>query len=148
MIVYDADGAVVGRLAAQVAKKSLAGEEVAVVNVEKAVITGSSPRIYEKFRDRRNIQQKSNPEESVKWPRRPDLLFKRILKGMLPKKKARGRVAFKLVKAHLGVPKEFAALPKEKWGVKPIRGSKTTLLNLCEQLGWESKGLLKGGTVA
>ncbi len=139
MIVFDADGAVVGRLCTYVAKKALAGEEVAVVNVEKAFLSGDPQRIYYDYKARRDIQQKANPEESTKWPRRPDYLFKRILKGMLPKHKARGADALKRVKAFIGVPKELEAAGKQKYGVKSVSVKKITLQELCARLGWGTR---------
>lgn len=139
MIVFDAQDAVVGRLCTQVAKKALAGEEVAVVNAEKAFLSGDPKGVYSEYQARRGIQQKANPEESAKWPRRPDYLFKRILKGMLPKKKARGAQALKRVKAYIGVPKELEAAKKEKYGVKSVSAKKITLQELCERLGWGTR---------
>ncbi len=41
MVVIDADGAVVGRLGARVAKLLLAGTQVEVINADKAVMLGS-----------------------------------------------------------------------------------------------------------
>ena len=38
--VYDAEQMIVGRLGAKVAKAALLGEDVIIVNAEKAVITG------------------------------------------------------------------------------------------------------------
>ncbi|MEK6954289.1 MAG: 50S ribosomal protein L13 [Candidatus Micrarchaeota archaeon] len=108
MIVIDADGAIVGRLAAIVAKRSLQGEEVVIVNAEKAVISGDPLKTKEKYYNRRQMTNKANPAEAAKWPRRPDLLLKRIITGMLPKHSGRGKAAGSRIKAFLGVPKEYA----------------------------------------
>jgi large subunit ribosomal protein L13 len=139
MIVFDAEGAVAGRLASFAVKKALAGEEVVVVNCEKAVITGSPDSIISKYEARRGITQKANPEDAAKWPRRPDLLFKRIVQGMIPKKKARGAAAFKRIKAYVGVPTEFASVQKQKAGMRPVRSKSITLLKICAGLGWANK---------
>ena len=40
-VVIDAENAVVGRLASRVAKLALMGEDVLVVNAEKAIMTGN-----------------------------------------------------------------------------------------------------------
>ena len=42
-----------------------------------------------------------------KYPRRPDDIFRRTVRGMIPYKKPKGREAFKGLKVYVGVPKEF-----------------------------------------
>ncbi|MFH1750478.1 MAG: 50S ribosomal protein L13 [Candidatus Micrarchaeota archaeon] len=107
MIIYDAQGAIVGRLAAIAAKKALQGEEIIIVNAENAVISGDPLKTVSIYYKRRGMTQKANPEHASKWPRRPDLLLKRIISGMLPKHSGRGKAAASRIKAYLGVPKEF-----------------------------------------
>ncbi|HZD43019.1 MAG TPA: 50S ribosomal protein L13, partial [Methanomicrobiales archaeon] len=46
------------------------------------------------------------------FPRRPDHILKRTIRGMLPYKRARGSEAFKRVKVYVGVPAEFAAVER------------------------------------
>lgn len=138
MIVFDATNAVVGRLTATVAKKALAGEDVVVVNCEKALVTGDPTFTIAKYKARRGITQKANPEHAAKWPRRPDLLFKRIARGMLPKKKARGKNALRKIRVFVGVPKEFEAAEKQQSGVRSTRSKSISLLELCKRLGWRT----------
>ncbi|HLC48171.1 MAG TPA: 50S ribosomal protein L13 [Candidatus Norongarragalinales archaeon] len=107
MIIYDATGAIAGRLAAIVAKMSLQGMEVVIVNAEMAVISGNPLQVRGVFSKRREMTNKANPEEASKWPRRPDLLLKRIITGMLPKHSGRGKAAASRIKAYIGVPKEY-----------------------------------------
>lgn len=42
--VINGDGLLLGRLASLVAQRGLAGEEIAIVNAEKAIISGSQDR--------------------------------------------------------------------------------------------------------
>jgi len=49
MIVLDATGLVLGRLASVTAKSLLAGEEIKIVNAEKAIITGSKDYIFQRL---------------------------------------------------------------------------------------------------
>ena len=137
-IVFDATDAIVGRLCAKAMKEALNGKTVTILNAEKAVISGSAVNLKALFMARRGVQQKSNPEHSPVWPRRPDLLFKKIISGMAPKKKQSGAMALKRVKIYLGVPKEFAGKTAEKYGVKLSfpRAGRTTLKELCILLGW------------
>ncbi len=106
-MIIDAENAIVGRLSAIVAKKALQGEEVIIVNAEKAVISGDPLKIKAVYYKRRQMTQKANPENASKWSRRPDLLLKKIISGMLPKHSARGKAALARIKAFLGVPEEY-----------------------------------------
>lgn len=107
-IVYDAKDKVLGRLASTVAKELLNGKQVAVINAEKAFISGDKLKIAKRYRVRLNLQEKENPEHSPYWPRRPDMLVRRIIRGMLPyHKKPSGKAAYKRLRVFVGVPKEL-----------------------------------------
>lgn len=107
-IVYDAKDKVLGRLASTVAKELLKGKSVAVINADKAFISGDRMSIASKYRTRLGLQEKENPEHSPSWPRRPDMLVKRIIRGMLPyHKKPSGKAAFKRLRVFVGAPKEL-----------------------------------------
>lgn len=104
MTVIDANGLIMGRLSSVVAKKLLAGEEVAVVNAEKAVISGSKVKTYTDYKHIRDIGTK---EFGPYFPKRPDRILKRTIRGMLPYKRARGRDAMSRLKIHVGIPSEL-----------------------------------------
>ncbi len=107
MIVIDASGLVAGRLASFAAEKALKKERVVIVNAEKAVISGNKSAVVRRFKKRIDLRAKGNPEKGPKYPKRADMLLRRIIRGMLPFKKARGREAFKRVMVFIGVPAEF-----------------------------------------
>lgn len=104
MKIYDATNKILGRLCSIVAKDLLNGEEVFVVNVEKAVISGEPQKIIEKYKIRRSI---GDPHKGPFFPRYPDEIFRRTVRGMLPFKKPKGRKAFKRLKVFIGLPEEF-----------------------------------------
>ncbi|MFH0971966.1 MAG: 50S ribosomal protein L13 [Candidatus Micrarchaeota archaeon] len=106
-MIIDATDAIVGRLATVAAKSALQGEEVVILNAEKAVISGDPLKTASKYYNRRGMTQKANPENAAKWPRRADLMFKRIIRGMLPKHSPRGKAAEGRIMVYLGVPKGF-----------------------------------------
>jgi len=108
--VVDADGLLLGRLASIVARRSLAGEEIAIVNAEKAVISGTRVRVLANYNQKR---QRGSKEGGPFFPRRPDHIMKRTIRGMLPYKRERGIEAFKRVKVYVGVPREFADAQRE-----------------------------------
>ncbi len=105
LIVLDASNLIVGRFASWVAKQALLGNKVAVVNSEKAIITGDKYQIAEKYRYQRREIGKQNRGPFIS--RLPDRFLRRIIKKMLPFKKTRGREAFQRVMCYLGVPEEF-----------------------------------------
>ncbi len=97
-----------GRLASVVSQKLLEGEKVVVLNAEKIMITGSKEWTYNRYKQRIDRASISNPRDmGPKYPRRPDDIFRRTVRGMLPYKKSKGREAFKGFKAFVGIPREF-----------------------------------------
>ncbi|WP_181691790.1 50S ribosomal protein L13 [Natronomonas sp. LN261] len=101
-VVVDARNCILGRVASQIAELALDGERVAVVNAEDAVITGGEEDIMSVYRKRNEVGSNRGPH----YPTRPDRLFKRSVRGMLPYKTTRGREAFENVRIYLGNPYE------------------------------------------
>ncbi len=114
--VIDGTGHVAGRLASIIAKRLLNGETIVVVNAEKIIITGKKNRVLEKFLKRiSEWRTYYNPEKrGPKYPRTPDRIFKRMVRGMLPHKKPRGREALKRLRVYVGVPREFRDVEPER----------------------------------
>lgn len=112
--VIDASNAILGRLGTNVAKRLLKREVIHVVNAEKIVITGREEDIMEKYKTRRSMSAKANPHYGPKYPRVPDRIVKRAIRGMLPWKTPRGKTAFKGLRVHIGVPAELAGASPEK----------------------------------
>lgn len=105
--VFDASDKILGRLSSTVAKRLLMGKRVAVINAERAVVSGDKAGIRERYRERLNLQEKENPEHSPYWSRRSDLLVKRVIRGMLPYRKPRGKAAYHNLRVFAGVPDAF-----------------------------------------
>jgi large subunit ribosomal protein L13 len=102
--VVDASGLVLGRAASLIAKRLLKGETIVVVNAEKSVVVGGRAQVlahYTAARARGSVR--SGPH----FPRYPDRIFRRTVRGMLPHLKTRGRVAFGRLEVHIGVPDEW-----------------------------------------
>ncbi|NUN11367.1 50S ribosomal protein L13 [Candidatus Micrarchaeota archaeon] len=138
MKVYDADGVIAGRLAAQIVKDLKKNEDVVVVNVEKAVISGPLTRTVKVYADKRNMTNKSNPEHAKKFPRRPDFFFKKIVSGMLPKTSRRDDLLKKL-KAYVGVPKEYEGQGKNELKKKEaLRIRHASILEITQKLGFKA----------
>ena len=108
-MIINGEGHILGRLASVVSKKLLEGEEVVVLNAEKIMLTGNKDWAYAKYKQRVDRKSISNPRDlGPKYPRRPEDIFRRTVRGMLPFKKSKGNVAFKGLKAFVGVPEEYA----------------------------------------
>ncbi len=105
--LIDGSDKVLGRLSSSVAKLLLKGNKVNLVNAEKIVISGHTLSILSNYKQRMDLKDKANPEHSPYWSRRADLFVKRVIRGMLPYKKPKGKDAFKLLKVYTGIPKEF-----------------------------------------
>ena len=131
--VVDASGAVLGRMASIVAKRLLNGEEIAIVNSEKAIITGDEQSIKEEYKNKREIgTQRKGPF----FPRMPHLIVKRTVRGMLPYQQPKGRQALKRLKCYIGVPEEYKDVEKEKIGLPEKKPYKyMTIEELSRYLG-------------
>jgi large subunit ribosomal protein L13 len=99
-VVIDARDCILGRVASQVAERALDGERIAVVNAERAVVTGRREDVIGTFEQRREVGSDRGPA----YPTRPDRIMKRSIRGMLPYKTTRGREAFEGVRVYMGNP--------------------------------------------
>jgi len=111
VIVIDAEGAILGRMATHVASRLLKGEEISIINSEKAIITGKKKSIKERYQKKRHL---GTYRKGPFFPRMPDMLVKRTVRGMIPYQTPHGRAAFKRLKCYIGIPKEFETKDKEK----------------------------------
>ncbi|MFO8109365.1 MAG: 50S ribosomal protein L13 [Thermoplasmata archaeon] len=133
MKVYNGEEKILGRLATQVAKDILDGEEVRLVNAEKVFIVGNKGMILSKYRKNR---ERGKQMRGPFYPRRPERIFTRTVRGMLPYQKPRGRRALKRFRAYIGVPSEFQDSKIIVPDVKDAEGSKgVTLGEVSSYLG-------------
>jgi len=109
--IIDAQGAILGRLCTSVAKRLLKGEEIRVVNAEKAIVSGKKVMIKAHYKHEREV---GTYRKGPFYPRMPDQIVKRTVRGMIPYQEPHGRVAFKRLKCYIGVPKEFVGQSFEK----------------------------------
>ncbi len=131
MIVIDGKDAILGRLAAFTAKEALKGEDVAIVNCEKIIITGNKAFTRENFLEKR--RRVGSTQRGPKISRTNEKIVKRVIRGMLPNYRVgRGAVAFKKIKCYAGVPAEFKEAKKIVLG-KPHRISRNKFM-LVEEL--------------
>jgi len=105
MAVIDANNLILGRMASIVAQRLLKGEEINIINAEKAIISGRRDTTFERYK---KYVARGSREFGPHFPRRPDQLVKRTIRGMIPHKKMTGREAFDRLKVYIGVPPELS----------------------------------------
>jgi large subunit ribosomal protein L13 len=111
VVVINADKHILGRLSTNVAKRLLNGEEVIVVNAEKAIITGNRDDVFENYTAKYKRGKQIN---GPFFPKRADLILKRTVRGMIPFKSSRGREVYRNLKVFVGVPKDMTSAKMEK----------------------------------
>jgi len=109
--IIDAEGATLGRLSTYVAKRLLNGEEIAIINSEKAIISGKKTAIKKRYTEKREV---GTHRKGPFYPRMPDQIVKRTIRGMMPYQKPHGREALKRLKCFIEKPEEFSKEKIEK----------------------------------
>lgn len=107
-LILDAKNQILGRFASYVAKQAIEGNRVVVLNAEKAVISGRRSNIVEEAKRRLATRTLGTQSHAPVHQRRPDLYLRRVVRGMLPWDKPKGRAAFHRVSVFMGIPQEYA----------------------------------------
>jgi len=136
MAVINAEGLVLGRMCTHVAKRLLNGEEIVIVNAERAVVSGRRAQLLEHYKHRRK-RGKSHLTKGPYYPRQADRIIKRSVRGMVEYRKSSGRAALKRLRVYLGVPKEFAKAKTEtlESARKPHLSRFVYLDEICKEMG-------------
>ena len=121
--VYDATGKILGRLASQVAKdmisarKSGSQQRVIIINAEGAIVSGPKSKVFSDYRAKYNL---NHARKGPFFPRMPDKIIKRTVRGMLPyQKNSSGRAALRDLRVMIGTPSNLSGdeLPEDhQWG--------------------------------
>lgn len=133
-MIIDATNQVMGRVAAFAAKKALIGEKIDIINCEKAIITGSKGDIIRKFHHQRD---RGGPFHGPFIGRKPSMLLKHVIKGMVPHKQAKGIEALARIKCHIGTPKELEGKKTEKLEKAGVEKLETTKYITLQELSFE-----------
>ena len=152
--VYNAEDKVLGRLASTVAKQLIsakkAGEDtrVIIVNAEKAIVTGKRTSVMSDYRAKYEL---NHARKGPFFPRMPDQILKRTVRGMLPyQKNSSGRGALKALRVEIGTPSDLSGdLPDGcEWGdstkiERPLPERYVRLGDISKELGvtvrWEAE---------
>lgn len=130
-IVIDAKNATLGRLASYTAKQALLGKSVIVVNCSEIVIVGNKQDIIKDYRVKR--RKGGSALKGPFFPKTPEKILKRTIRGMVSYRQASGSNALKRIKCYNDTPEEFAEAKKITAGKEKTRKT-ITLKELSEQI--------------
>ena len=122
-MVYDATDKILGRLASQVAKQMISArksgtqQRVIIINAEGAIVSGPKSKVLSDYRAKYNL---NHARKGPFFPRMPDKIIKRTVRGMLPyQKNSSGRGALGDLRVMIGTPSNLNGdnLPEgHEWG--------------------------------
>jgi large subunit ribosomal protein L13 len=104
VVIIDATGLILGRVASVVAKRLLEGERVVILNAERSVISGKRLSIV---RAAKAFLEVGHPRKGPIHHRQPDRILRRTIRGMLPRRKPKGQEAYKRLRVFVDAPEEF-----------------------------------------
>ena len=135
----NAEGLIVGRMCSKVAKRLLNGEEVIILNAEKAVFSGKKKS---KVLEAHIFLEVGAPERGPFHYRRPDRFLKKTVRGMVPYKLPKGKNAYKRLKVFMGVPIEYkdqTMITFDEAQSTDLKGPHFTLGELAKEIGWNNR---------
>ena len=141
-IVVDATNCIAGRMCSHVSKLLLRGNRVAIVNAEKAMLSGNRYKTIELYKEHLEINSVTNPIHGPFHPRRPDTMLSKMVRGMVPKRKSSGVTAFKRLRVYIGVPDEMKNAKTESFSDSKITKPEAYYVSVGEvakQIGWKGQ---------
>ncbi|MCS6768186.1 MAG: 50S ribosomal protein L13 [Candidatus Nitrosocaldus sp.] len=139
LMVVDATGHIAGRLCSYVAKMLLNDSRVVIVNAEKAFISGRRESVIEEWHRFLEVSSVVHPKHGPFHPRRPDNIIRRMVRGMLPRKRPKGIQAMKRLRVYIGVPEEYVSAEFKVFEDAKIRkpeSSYISIYDLARSIGW------------
>ncbi len=104
-IIINANNAPLGRIASYAAKQALLGRLIVVVNCNDALVSGRNENIMKEYRIARS--RGGSSLNGPHFPKSPERLMKRAIRGMLSYKEGRGNTAFKNILCYNSTPSEY-----------------------------------------
>ena len=138
-VVVDATNHIAGRLCSYVAKMLLKGNNVVILNAEKAMLSGDRHSTIRQWHEYLEIGSVVNPVHGPFHARRPDRIITRMVRGMVPKRKPKGITAMKRLRVYIGVPKNYEGVKGKEFEDAKIRkpvSYYTSIHDLATLIGW------------
>jgi large subunit ribosomal protein L13 len=145
--IVDATDCIAGRVCSHVSKLLLAGNRVAVVNSENAMLSGNRYMTINLYKRYLEINSVTNPIHGPFHPRRPDTILTRMIRGMVPKTKTSGVEAFKRLRVYIGIPEDLKNKKAESFEDAKVTRAPSKYISVGEvakQIGWN--GVLRKET--
>ena len=142
IVVVDATNCIAGRMCSHVSKLLLQGNRVAIVNAEKAMLSGNRYKTIELYKEHLSINSVTNPIHGPFHPRRPDTILSKMVRGMVPKRKPGGIAAFKRLRVYMGVPERMKGAKMESFADSKITKPESYYISIGEvakQIGWKGE---------
>jgi large subunit ribosomal protein L13 len=124
-----------GRISTRIAKDLLKTENVVIVNCEKAILSGTKKDKLKLYAQR---CVRGDPHHGPFYPRTPDGIVRRTVRGMLPFYKVKGQEALRRLRVYIGVPDEFKGkefIRVEEFDVNKLKCKYMTISDLSVALG-------------
>ncbi|MDD3791594.1 MAG: 50S ribosomal protein L13 [Candidatus Bathyarchaeota archaeon] len=137
--LVNAEDQIIGRMCSKVAKLLLNGEEVVILNAEKAVFSGKKKN---KISEAKEFLDVGAPERGPFHYRRPDRYLRKTVRGMVPFKQPKGKSAYKRLKVFMGIPEEYKnknMISFDDAQVANLKGPHFTLAELAKEIGWRNR---------
>jgi large subunit ribosomal protein L13 len=142
IVVVDATNCIAGRMCSHVSKLLLQGNRVAIVNAEKAMLSGNRYKTIDSYKEHLGINSVTNPIHGPFHPRRPDTILSKMVRGMVPKRKPDGVSAFKRLRVYMGVPEGMKSAKMESFDDSKITKPESYYISIAEvakQIGWKGE---------
>lgn len=142
IIVVDATNCIAGRMCSHVSKLLLQGNRVAIVNAEKAMLSGARAKTIQLYKEHLEINSVTNPIHGPFHPRRPDTMLTKMVRGMVPKRKTSGLEAFARLRVYIGVPEEMKKTKMESFPDSKITKPESyyiTVGEVAKEMGWKGQ---------
>lgn len=143
VVIVDCRGHLLGRIASVIAKELLSGQRVVAVRCEQLNISGPMHRNKIKFEAFLRKRTATNPKRGPIHFHAPSKILWRTIRGMIPHKTARGKVAMTRLKSFDGIPHPYdkmkrMVVPEALTVTRLAPGRKFTVLgDLAGRCGWK-----------
>ncbi len=148
VVIVDARGHLMGRLASYVAKQLEIGQKVVIVRCEQMLISGNHFRNKLKYMEFLRKRTSTNPNKGPIHQRAPCRIVWRVIRGMVPHTTPKGAAAMGRLKCFDGVPLSLNAKKKmvipdalKVVRLKP-RSKFCNIGDIAKECGWTKSGLI------
>ncbi len=149
LVIIDAKGHLLGRLASYIAKELQNGQRIVIVRCDEVLISGSLFRNKLKFMDFLHKRMSTNPKKGPIHNRSPARIIWRTVRGMLQHKTPKGAAALGRLKCFDGVPltyngrkRMFVTDALRSMRLKP-KSRYCILGDVAAECGWTKRDLIQ-----